>query len=133
MNFDSFGMVPWGALGRRWDVRRWLPVLCDFLEDYAIVNGLDRIMMMNTESPRLAVTPGEWYASNMLATMSTDLLQMMEIPDVIGAMKDCRTVWGFPQIDSATVDCGTVELDDLIFRRMSFPPGEIVTIYGGLF
>ena len=34
----------------------------------AIVNteyGLDRIMMMNTESPRLAVTPGEWYASDM--------------------------------------------------------------------
>ena len=42
----------------------------------AIVNGLDRIMMMNTESPWLAVTPDEWYASDMLATMSTDLHQM---------------------------------------------------------
>ena len=77
--------------------------------------------MMNTESPRLAVTPGEWYASDMLATISTDLRRMNGIPDVIGAMKDCRTLWGFPQIDSAAVDCGAVELDDLIFRRTSFP------------
>ena len=37
-------------------------------------------------------------------------------------MKDCRTLWGFPQIDSAVVDCGAVELDDRIFRRTSFPP-----------
>ena len=56
--------------------------------------------------------------------MSTDLRQMNGIPDVIGAMKDCRTVWGFPQIDSAAADCGAVELDDLIFRRTSFPPDE---------
>ena len=80
--------------------------------------------MMNTESPQLTITPGEWYASDMLATMSTDVRQMMEIPDVIGAMKDCRTVWGFPQIDSAAVDCGAVELDDLIFRRTSFLQDE---------
>ena len=41
----------------------------------------------------------------------------------------CRTVWGFPKIDSATVDCdtGAVELDDLTFRRTSFPPDEFST------
>ena len=77
--------------------------------------------MTNTDSPRLAVTPGEWYASDMLKTMRTDMRQMNGIPEVIGAMYDCRTVWGFPQIDSTTVDCCTVELDDLIFRRTSFP------------
>ena len=87
--------------------------------------GRDRIMRRNMESPRLAVTPGEWYASDILATMNTDLRQMNGIPDVIGAMKDCRTVWGFPQIDSATVDCGTVELNDMIFRRTSFPLDEL--------
>ena len=80
--------------------------------------------MTNTESPRLAVTPGEWYTSDMLATMSTDLRQMNEIPEVIGAMNDYRTVWGFSQIDSAAVDYGAVELEDLIFRRTSFPPDE---------
>ena len=37
---------------------------------------------------------------------------------------DYRRVWGFPQIDSAAVDCGAVELDDLIFRQTSFPPDE---------
>ena len=41
-------------------------------------------------------------------------------------------VWGFPRIDSATVkyDTGAVELDDLMFRRMKIPPGELETIYG---
>ena len=36
----------------------------------------------------------------------------------------CRTVWGIPKIDSTAVDGGAVELDDLTFRRMSFPPDE---------
>ena len=41
---------------------------------------------------------------------------------MIGAVKlDCRTVWGFPQIDSAAVGCGAVELNDMYFRRTSFP------------
>ena len=31
-------------------------------------------------------------------------------------------MWGFPHIDSAAADCGTV---DLIFRRMSFPPDDL--------
>ena len=93
-------------------------------------------MMINTESPRLAVTPGEWYASDLHAMTSTGFPRRDVIPDVIGAVKlDCRTVWGFPQIDSATVDCGAVELNELNFRRTSFPrtsfpPGESVTIYG---
>ena len=60
----------------------------------------------------------------MLTTMRTDLRQMNGIPEVIGAMYVCRTVWGFPQIDSTAVDCGAVELDDRTFRRTSFPPDE---------
>ena len=46
--------------------------------------------------------------------------------------EDYNIVWGFPHVDSATVDYGTgaVELDDLIFRRTSFPPGAMVPIYG---
>ena len=53
----------------------------------------------------------------MLTPISRDLRQMNGIPEGIGAMFDCRTVWGFPQIDSTAVDCGAVELDDLTFRR----------------
>ena len=41
---------------------------------------------------------------------------------------DFRTVWGFPQIDSAVVGCGAVELDDLNFRRTSFSADEF---FGG--
>ena len=62
---------------------------------------------------------------------------MDDISNVIGAVKqDCSTVWGFPQIDSAVVGCGAVELDHLNFRqtsfsrRTSFPPNESVTING---
>ena len=133
VNFDSFWMALWDAGGTYGDgcwlcVTFWRILLQSMIRlscRPAIVNGLDRNMKIDTESPRLAVTPGEWYASDLLATMSTDLRQMNGILDVIGAVKiDCRTVWGFPQIDSAAVDCGAVELDDLIFRRTSFPPDE---------
>ena len=124
----------WFVSGGGWTASG--PAIVNGLDTIMMMNteyGRDRIMMRNTESSRLAVTPGEWYASDILATMSTDLRQMNGIPDVIGAMKDCRTVWGFPQIDSAAVDCGAVELNDMIFRRTSFPPdefplGEMVTI-----
>ena len=68
-----------------------------------------------------------WDAGGTLG----DSCQTDDIPNVIGAVKlDCRTVWGFPQIDSTAVGCGAVELDDLNFRRTSFPPDERVTIYG---
>ena len=40
-------------------------------------------------------------------------------------MCDCWTVGGCPQLDSAAADCGTVGLDDLIFRRTNFPPDEL--------
>ena len=53
----------------------------------AIVIGLNRNMKIATESPRLAVTPGEWCTSDLRATMSTDLRQMNGIPDVIGTVK----------------------------------------------
>ena len=91
----------------------------------ALAVGHNPDMNNNTETPRLAVTPGEWYNSDLLATTSTEFQQMDDIPHVIGAVKlDCSTVWGFPQIDSAAVGCGTVELDDLTFRWRSFPPDE---------
>ena len=149
VNFDYFGMAPWDAGGIHgsgcrlygicWKIMlQWLfrlscrPVIVNGLDRTMRLNteyGLDRIMMTNSDSPWLAVTPGEWYASNMLTTMRTDLRQMNGIPEVIGAMYVCRTVWGFPKIDSTAVDCGAVELDDLTFRRTNFPPGVIGTIW----
>ena len=86
--------------------------------------GLDQLMMTNMDSPWLAVTPGEWYASDTLTPLSRDLRQMNGIPEVMGAMCDCRTGWDFPQCDSTVVDCNAVELDELTFHRPSFPPEE---------
>ena len=84
VNFDSFGMSPWDAGGTygescRLCVNFWKILLQSMIRlscQPAIMNGLDGIMKLNTESPRLAVTPGEQYASDMLTTMSTDLRQM---------------------------------------------------------
>ena len=107
VDFGSFWMAPWDAGGTHGDgcrlcVTFWRILLQSMIRlscRPAIVNGLDRNMKIDTESPRLAVTLGEWYTTNLLATMSTDLCQMDGIPDVIGAVKiDCRTVWGFPRL-----------------------------------
>ena len=82
--------------------------------------------MLETVNQQLAVTPAEWYASDLLTMTSTGFRQLDEIPDVIGAVKiDCMTVWGFPQIDSAAIDFCAVELDDLNFRRTSFSAGRV--------
>ena len=133
VNFDSFWIAPWDAGGThgngcRLYVTFWRILFQSMIRvscRSAIVNGLDRNMKIDTESSRLAVTLGEWYASDLLATMSTDLRQIIKILDVLNAVKiNCRTVWDFPQIDSAAVDCGAVELDDQNFRRTSFPPDE---------
>ena len=81
----------------------------------------------------MAVTPGEWYASDLLATTSTGFREMDDIPNVIGAVKlDYRTVWGFPQIDSAAVGCGAVELNDMNFRRTSFPQIDSAAVGSGV-
>ena len=87
--------------------------------------GLVRSLMTTTDSPRLAVTPGEWYASETMRMIRTDLRQMNGITRIIGAMCDCWIVGVCPQLDSAAADCGAVELIDLIVRRMSFPPDEL--------
>ena len=139
VDFDSFGMAPWDAGGMHDDhcqlhealqtmMLQWLmwqlcrPVIVHGLDRTMTMNtenGLDTIMMITTDSPRLAVTPGEWYASGMLTLLSRDLRRMN------GAMYDSITEWGFPQVDSAAADSGAVELDDLIFRRLSLPPEEV--------
>ena len=72
------------------------------------------IMMITTDSPRLAVTPGEWYASVMLTLLSRDLHRMNS------AMFNSRTELGLPQVDSAVADSGAVEMDD-----PSLPPEDV--------
>ena len=137
VDFDYFGMAPWDAGGMHDDrcqlrealqtiMLQWLMrllcrpvIMIDRTMTMNTENGLDTIMMITTDSPRLAVTPGEWYASGMLTLLSRDLRRMN------GAMYNSRTEWGFPQVDSAVADSGTVELDDLIFRRLSLPPEEV--------
>ena len=142
VDFDSFGMAPWDAGGMHDDrcqlrealqtmMLQWLmrqlcrPEIVHGLDRTMTMNtenGLDTIMMITTDSPRLAVTPGEWYASGIFTLLSRDLRRMN------GAMYDSRTEWGFPQFDSAAADSGAVELDDLIFRRLSLPPGVMGTM-----
>ena len=141
---DSFMMAPWDARGMhgndcqrhetfRTMMLQWLirllcqPVIRNGLVRTMSMNteyGLDQLMMTNMDSPQLAVTPGEWYASDTLTPLSRDLRQMNGIPEAMGAMYDCSG-WDFPQFDSTAVDCSAVELDDLTFRRKNFPPEVI--------
>ena len=81
---------------------------------------LDQLSMRNMDSPRLAVTLGEWYDSDTLTPLSRDLRQMYDIPEVMGAILDCRTAWDFHQFD-----CSAFELDDMTFRRPVFPPEKV--------
>ena len=111
VDFDSFGMAPWDAGGMHDDrcqlrealqtmMLQWLMwLLCrprimhglDRSMTMNTENGLDTMMMITTDSPRLAVT-GEWYASGMLTLLSRDLRRMN------GAMYNSRTEWGFPRL-----------------------------------
>ena len=50
------------------------------MDALAVGHNPDMNMKIKTESPRLAVTPGEWYASDLLATTSTGFRQMDDIP-----------------------------------------------------
>ena len=152
VDFDSFGMAPWDAGGRHgegcrfyetfWTMMfQWLirlscrPVIRSGLVRTMRMNmeyGLEKILMTNTDSPRLAVTPGEWYASDAIWVIRTDLRQMNGFTQMMVAMCDYTTAEVFTQIDSAAADCGADELDDFIFHRtevhgrlqhsMGFPP-----------
>ena len=110
VNFDSFGMAPWDAGGMHsggcrfcetfWTMMfQWLirlpcrPVIRNGLDRTMRMNteyGLDKIMMTNTDSPRLAVTLGEWYASEMLTMMTTDLRRKIGFPEMVDAIYNCR-------------------------------------------
>ena len=118
MDFDSFGMAPWDAggmysrtLGEPYRTRmlQWLmrllrqPVIMHGLERTMTMyteNGLDTIAMIATDSPRLAVTPGEWYASDVFKQTRYDLRHTCDISDA-------------------------VIRSDLIFHRLCLPPEDV--------
>ena len=117
VDFDSFGMAPWDAGGMHgggchscetfWTMMfQWLirlscrPVIINGLDRTMRMNtdyGHERIMTTNADSPRLVVTPGEWYASEMLTMMTTDLRQMNGFTEMIDSIYNCRTMGGFPR------------------------------------
>ena len=91
VNFDSFGMAPWDAGGMHSRTRsepfrtimlQWLirllcrPVIMHGLDRTMTMyteNGLDPITMITADSPRLTVTPGEWYGSDVFTQTRHEL------------------------------------------------------------
>ena len=164
VDFDSFGMAPWDAGGMHDDrcrlrealqtmMLQWLmrllcrPVIVHGLNRDTTENtenGLDTIRMMTTDSPRLTVTPGECYASDVITQIRRDLrhthdnsatvnCNAVELNDLIFRQLNlppendsagCDGTYGSPKLDSAAADSGAVGLDDLTFRWLSFPPEE---------
>ena len=118
--------------------------MCDFLLTNRDMtenteNGLDTIRMITTDSPRLTVTPGECYASDVITQIRRDLrhthdnsaavnCNAVELNDLIfrrlNLPPECDGTYVSPKLDSAAADSGAVGLDDLTFRRLSFPPEE---------
>ena len=160
VDFDSFGMAPWDAGGMhgdrcqphdaihivksQWSMR--------FLCRPAIAHGLDRKTAMNTEneldmiilidtdSPRLTVIPGEYYASHESTQIRCDLRHTHDT----SAVTDGYTVEpndmifrrmsfhsenvsaGRDEIDgSPRIDCAVLELIDLTFRRLRLPQRDV--------
>ena len=127
VDFNSFGMAPWDAGGIHDDrcqlheaiqtMRlQWLmqllcgPVMVHGLDRNMTMNtekGLDMIIRITTDSPRLTVTPGECCASKWTRQTRCDLQHTHGV--------------------SAAMDGNTVELNYLTFpdwgcRRQMFPP-----------
>ena len=123
MDFDSFGMAAWDAgrmysqtLGEPYWTRmlQWLmrllcrPVIMNRLIRTRTVyteNGLDTNMMKPTDSPRLTVTPGEWYGNDVFTQIRHELRDAGD--------------------NSAAMDCNTVIRNNLISRRLCLPPEEV--------
>ena len=71
------------------------------------------------DSPKLAVTPGEWYASETIRMIRTDLHQINGFARIIGAMCDCWTVGVCPQrLTVARLDWMTSFSAARLFRRV---------------
>ena len=105
-----------------------MPALCDFLEDSASVSDSAVLPSGDCGWTWFEVDQEPWPVNCVQCSMGlTDVLAVGHSPDMKidteSPSAQC-TVWGFPQIDSAAVGCGAVELDDLTFRRTSFPPDE---------
>ena len=161
---DHIGMAPRDAGGMHDDrcrprealqtmMLQWLmrllcrPVIVHVLDRDTTENtedGLDTNRMITTDSPRLTVTPGECYASDVITQIRQDLrhthdnsaavnCNTVELHDLIfrrlnlpleNDSAGCDGTYGSPKLDSAVADSGLVGLDDLTFRRLSFPPEE---------
>ena len=103
-------------------------------------NELDMIILIDTDFPRLTVTPGECYASHDSTQIRCDLRHAHDT----SAVTDGYTVEpnyiilrhtsfhsdnvsaGRDEIDgSPNIDCAAVELNDLTFRRLRLPRRDI--------
>ena len=83
--------------------------------------GLDQSLMTNTDYPRLAVTPGEWYASETIRTIRTDLRQMNGFTRIIVALCDCWTVGVVPSLIPPRLTVARLDW------MTHFPPDEFST------
>ena len=123
VDFDSFGMAPWDTGGMnsrtlgepdRTRMLQWLmrllcrPVIMCRLNRTRTMyteNGLDTNMMIPTDSPRLTVTPGEWYGNDVFTQIRHEVRETRD--------------------NSAAVDCNAVIWNNLISRRLFLPPEEV--------
>ena len=129
-DFDSFKTAPWDAGGTQGD--RFHEVMCR-----TIVHKFDRWttrnterelttkMLMDTNYPRLTMTPGECDASYGGTQIGGDLHDTSAIPDGYTRRKDDSNLRRSAVCDeigiSAEMNCTAVELNDMTFLRRRLP------------
>ena len=109
-DFDSFGMAPWDAGGIHGDRSQLWDVMCrptkvhepDRKTTMNREHELDMIILIDTDSPRLTVTPGEDHNSYGGTQIRCDLRHTHDT--------------------SAMTDGYTMKPNDMMIRRTSFHP-----------
>ena len=162
VDFDSFGMAPWDAGGMdsrtlgdpyRTSMLQWLmrllcrPVIMNGLIQTwtgSTENELDTNMMVPTDSPRLTVTPGEWYGNDVFTQIRHELRDAWDdsaavncnavirinpisrrlclLPEEVSAGRYVTD--DFPETDCTTAVSDAADMNDLISRRLCLPPEE---------
>ena len=139
-DFDSFEMAPWDAGGIHGDGSQSRDVMCrptivhelDRKTTMNMENELDMIILIDTESPRLTVTPGECYASygstqircdlrhTHDTSAMTDSYTMKPNDMIVRRPAECDENYSSPKMDSTAV-----ELNVLALQRLRLPQRNI--------
>ena len=120
-DFDSFEMAPWDAGGIQGDKLHdvmYRPIIVHKLDRRTTrntENKLDTIMLIDTNSPRLTVSPGECHVSHRGTWMKCDLPNDM----ILRHPAECNENYISTDLDSSAVILNDVTKHDKSYASVS--------------